>query len=168
MMMMMQNIYNTSGGTSFWIHNTGPIGCLPYILANFPSAERDEAGCSKPHNDVAQYFNYQLKQAVVQLRKELPLAAITYVDVYSAKYSLYKEPQKYGKFFALFMEIKELIILKMNFGKTFCMQGSSSHQLHVVGTEEDTITGAPSVEEQHNLIMEAKYLWVHANDHGVE
>ncbi|KAF3447614.1 hypothetical protein FNV43_RR12801 [Rhamnella rubrinervis] len=69
-----KNIYNTSGGTSFWIHNTGPMGCLPYILANFPSAERDKAGCSKPHNDLAQYFNYQLKQAVLQLRKELPLA----------------------------------------------------------------------------------------------
>ncbi|POO00124.1 Lipase [Trema orientale] len=91
-----KNIYNISGGRSFWIHNTGPIGCLPYILANFPSAERDEAGCAKHFNEVAQYFNYVLKQAVVQLRKDFPLAAITYVDVYSVKYSLFTEPHKYG------------------------------------------------------------------------
>ncbi|XP_048331436.2 esterase-like isoform X2 [Ziziphus jujuba] len=91
-----KNIYNISGGTSFWIHNTGPIGCLPYILNTFPSAQKDEAGCAKPYNEVAQYFNTKLKEAVVQLRKDLPLAAITYVDVYSAKYSLYTHPHNDG------------------------------------------------------------------------
>ncbi|KAL5558405.1 hypothetical protein UlMin_034616 [Ulmus minor] len=91
-----KNIYNISGGRSFWIHNTGPIGCLPYILTPFPSAERDEAGCAKPYNEAAQHFNYVLKQAVVQLRKEFPSAAITYVDIYSVKYSLFKDPHKYG------------------------------------------------------------------------
>ena len=92
----MQNIYNL-GARSFWIHNTGPIGCLPYILANFPSAQRDSYGCAKSYNDVAQYFNHNLKEARVQLRKELPLAAITYVDVYSVKYSLFTKPKEYGK-----------------------------------------------------------------------
>lgn len=96
MYMMMQRIYK-SGARSFWIHNTGPIGCLPYILANFQAAQRDSAGCSKPHNEVAQYFNYKLKEAVAQLRKDFPLAAITYVDVYSVKYSLFSQPKKYGK-----------------------------------------------------------------------
>ncbi|XP_060673651.1 esterase isoform X1 [Ziziphus jujuba] len=91
-----KNIYNISGGTSFWIHNTGPIGCLPYILNTFPSAQKDEAGCAKPYNEVAQYFNTKLKEAVVQLRKDLPSAAITYVDVYSAKYSLYTDPHNDG------------------------------------------------------------------------
>ncbi|KAE9605851.1 hypothetical protein Lal_00024548 [Lupinus albus] len=91
----VKNIYN-SGARSFWIHNTGPIGCLPYILANFPSVERDEYGCAKPYNEVAQYFNKKLKEALVQLRKDLPLSAITYVDIYSVKYSLYINPKKYG------------------------------------------------------------------------
>ncbi|KAI5355301.1 hypothetical protein L3X38_008196 [Prunus dulcis] len=90
----IKKIYDL-GGRSFWIHNTGPIGCLPYILANFPS-QKDEAGCAKSHNEVAQQFNHNLKEATVQLRKDLRLAAITYVDVYSVKYSLYKEPKKYG------------------------------------------------------------------------
>ncbi|XP_024028021.1 esterase [Morus notabilis] len=91
-----KNIHNISGGRSFWIHNTGPIGCLPYILANFPSAERDEAGCAKPFNEVAKYFNYVLLNAVTKLRREFPLAAITYVDVYKVKYSLFTDPHKYG------------------------------------------------------------------------
>ncbi|KAL5558408.1 hypothetical protein UlMin_034619 [Ulmus minor] len=96
LLFLLVNIYNISGGRSFWIHNRGPIGCLPYITASFPSAERDEAGCAKPYNEAAQHFNYMLKQAVLQLRKDFPSAAITYVDIYSVKYSLFKDPHKYG------------------------------------------------------------------------
>lgn len=91
----IKNIYNM-GARSFWIHNTGPIGCLPLILANFPSAERDSYDCAKAYNEVAQSFNHNLKEALAQLRTELPLAAITYVDIYSAKYLLFKNPKKYG------------------------------------------------------------------------
>ncbi|OAY58266.1 esterase [Manihot esculenta] len=92
------NIKNISnlGGRSFWIHNTRPIGCLPYILMNFPSAERDEAGCAKAFNEVAQHFNSRLKETIAQLRKEIPSAAFTYVDIYSVKYSLISQPQEYG------------------------------------------------------------------------
>lgn len=95
---MMQSVYN-GGGRSFWIHNTGPIGCLPYILSKYPvtASQMDAAGCATPYNEVAQYFNQQLKEAVVQLRKELPLAAITYVDIYSVKYLLISQANKYGK-----------------------------------------------------------------------
>uniref|UniRef100_I1MA41 Alpha-L-fucosidase n=1 Tax=Glycine max TaxID=3847 RepID=I1MA41_SOYBN len=92
----IKDIYDL-GARSFWIHNTGPIGCLPYILANFLSAERDAYGCAKTYNDIAQYFNHKLKEVVVQLRKDLPLAAITYVDIYSVKYSLFSHPKKYGE-----------------------------------------------------------------------
>ncbi|KAH9757008.1 GDSL esterase/lipase [Citrus sinensis] len=90
----VKSIYNL-GARSFWIHNTGPIGCLPYILANFPSA-KDSAGCAKPYNEVAKNFNLKLKEAVVQLRKDFPSAAFTYVDVYSVKYSLFRTPKRYG------------------------------------------------------------------------
>ena len=91
----MQNIYNM-GGRSFWIHNTGPIGCLPYMLTNFP-VEKDEAGCLKSFNEVAQYFNFKLNESIVQLRKDLPLATFIYVDVYSVKYSLFTSPKKYSE-----------------------------------------------------------------------
>ncbi|KAJ6774235.1 ESTERASE-LIKE ISOFORM X1 [Salix purpurea] len=91
----VKSIYNL-GARSFWIHNTGPVGCLGYILATFTSAEKDSAGCAKSYNEVAQYFNRELKETVLQLRKDLPSAAFTYVDVYYVKYSLFSEPQKHG------------------------------------------------------------------------
>lgn len=91
----VKNIYGT-GARSFWIHNTGPIGCLPYILGVLPIIEYDSAGCAKPYNEVAQYFNRKLKEAVVKLRKELPLAAFTLVDIYSIKFQLISNPAKYG------------------------------------------------------------------------
>ncbi|XP_047179460.1 esterase-like [Vigna umbellata] len=91
----IKNIYNL-GARSFWIHNTGPVGCLPLILTNFESAERDKYGCAKSYNEVARSFNQNLKEALAHLRKDLPTAAITYVDIYSAKYSLFRDPKKYG------------------------------------------------------------------------
>ncbi|KAH1094878.1 hypothetical protein GLYMA_14G164100v4 [Glycine max] len=73
-----------------------PISCLPLILANFRSAETDAYDFAKPYNEVAQYFNHKLKEVVVLLRKDLPLAAIIYVNIYSVKYSLFSNPRKYG------------------------------------------------------------------------
>ena len=45
---------------------------------------------------MAQYFNKMLKETVVQLRKDLPLAALTYVDVYLLKYTLISQAKQYG------------------------------------------------------------------------
>eukprot|EP00257_Ricinus_communis_P010302 XP_002530043.2 GDSL esterase/lipase At3g26430 [Ricinus communis] len=86
------------GGRNFWIHNTGPFGCLAYVLDRIPlpSGEIDGAGCGIPFNKVAQYYNHGLKNVVAQLRKEFPDAAITYVDIYSLKYSLYSRTRKHG------------------------------------------------------------------------
>lgn len=94
----VQDVYE-QGGRSFWIHNTGPLGCLAYILdpANLTEDQLDQVGCAIPWNELAQNYNKRLNQTVVQLRKDLPLASFTYVDVYSAKYNLFKEPEKYGK-----------------------------------------------------------------------
>ncbi|PIN04174.1 Alpha-L-fucosidase [Handroanthus impetiginosus] len=77
------------GGRSFWIHNTGPV---------VTAAQIDKYGCSSPYNEVSKYFNLRLKEIVLQLQKELPLAAITYVDVYSVNYSLISQAKKLGKF----------------------------------------------------------------------
>ena len=66
-------------------------------MANFPSAIKDSYGCATQYNEVSQYFNLKLKEALAQLRSDLPLAAITYVDVYSPKYSLFTNPEKYGE-----------------------------------------------------------------------
>ncbi|PWA34959.1 GDSL-like Lipase/Acylhydrolase superfamily protein [Artemisia annua] len=90
-----QNVYG-SGGRTFWIHNTGLVGCLAYILDTraITPAEMDKYGCAAPYNDVSQYFNQKLKEAVIQLRKEFPSAAITYVDIYAVKYSLIAQAEK--------------------------------------------------------------------------
>ncbi|WJX16668.1 hypothetical protein P8452_06666 [Trifolium repens] len=92
---IIKNIYNL-GARSFWIHNTGPIGCLSLILANFPSAIKDSYGCAKEYNEVSQHFNSKLKEALNKLREDLPHATLIYVDIYSAKYSLFQNPKKYG------------------------------------------------------------------------
>ncbi|KAL1539306.1 GDSL esterase/lipase-like protein [Salvia divinorum] len=86
------------GGRTFWVHNTGPVGCLPYVMDRFlvTAAQIDKHGCSSPYNDVSQYFNLKLRELVLQLRDELPAAAITYVDIYAVKYSLISQAKKLG------------------------------------------------------------------------
>ncbi|KAK6139192.1 hypothetical protein DH2020_027071 [Rehmannia glutinosa] len=94
---IVKDIYD-NGGRSFWIHNTGPVGCLPYVMDRvlITAGQIDKVGCAAPFNDVAQYFNLRLKETVVQLRKDLLSAALTYVDVYSVKYDLISQAKKHG------------------------------------------------------------------------
>lgn len=94
---VVKGVYG-QGGRSFWIHNTGPLGCLPYMLDRFnlTAVQIDQSGCAIPLNEVSQYYNSMLKEVVVQLRMDLPLAAITYVDIYSLKYTLITQAKKYG------------------------------------------------------------------------
>ncbi|XP_030449217.1 GDSL esterase/lipase At3g26430 isoform X1 [Syzygium oleosum] len=94
----IKKVYD-EGGRSFWIHNTGPLGCLIYIMDRYHlEAPEDEQGCLSPFNELAQSFNARLKQAVDSLRTELPLATITYVDVYSVKYNLITQAHKHGDY----------------------------------------------------------------------
>ncbi|PQP98686.1 GDSL esterase/lipase [Prunus yedoensis var. nudiflora] len=86
------------GARVFWIHNTGPLGCLPSTLAyKLPKpGDLDQNGCWKPHNEVAEEFNRQLKDRVFKLRAQLSEAVITYVDLYTARYTLISEAEKHG------------------------------------------------------------------------
>ncbi|KAL2903461.1 hypothetical protein RDABS01_002171, partial [Bienertia sinuspersici] len=94
---VVRGVYE-NGGRSFWIHNTGPLGCLAYMLDSIliTAAQVDEYGCLSPLNEVSHYYNLKLKEAVLQLRKDLPLAAITYVDMYSIKHKLITQANKFG------------------------------------------------------------------------
>ncbi|KAI3516124.1 hypothetical protein L1887_15034 [Cichorium endivia] len=94
---VIKDIYK-QGGRAFWIHNTGPFGCLPYVLDRQPvtTGQVDKYGCVGPFNELARFFNIRLKQAVDQLRKALPKAAITYVDIYSVKYALITQATRHG------------------------------------------------------------------------
>lgn len=86
------------GARVFWVHNTGPIGCLPYniIYDKSKPGNLDRYGCVRPQNEVAKDFNKQLKDRILQLRAQLSAAVFTYVDVYSAKYSLISEAKDQG------------------------------------------------------------------------
>ncbi|GMP36267.1 hypothetical protein CsSME_00008449 [Camellia sinensis var. sinensis] len=79
------------GARTFWILNMGPIGCLPinlnYIL-NRTEESFDQNGCNNRWNRMAVEYNKQLKNKLIKLRRKLAEAAITYVDVYTAKYRL--------------------------------------------------------------------------------
>ncbi|XP_066395106.1 GDSL esterase/lipase ACHE-like [Miscanthus floridulus] len=94
---IIQSVYSR-GGRYFWIHNTGPLGCLPYALLHRPdlTTPADGTGCSVTYNKVAQLFNLRLKETVASLRKTHPDAAFTYVDVYTAKYKLISQAKKLG------------------------------------------------------------------------
>ena len=89
-----------SGGRRFWIHNTAPIGCLPYVLDRWsvPASQIDKHGCAIPRNEIARYYNSELKKRVVGLRKDLSKASITYVDVYSIKLTLITQAKKLGTY----------------------------------------------------------------------
>ncbi|CAM8976152.1 unnamed protein product [Rhodiola kirilowii] len=93
-------ILHYQGARVFWVHNTGPIGCLPYTLTyvpkNPPSGYLDENGCIRDENEVAHEFNKQLKDTILDLRIELSDAVLTYVDVYAAKYGLISDAANQG------------------------------------------------------------------------
>ncbi|KAG9141207.1 hypothetical protein Leryth_001691 [Lithospermum erythrorhizon] len=86
------------GARRFWVHNTGPVGCLPYSYIYYPYKQQnlDNSGCVKPQNEVAREFNRQLKNRIFKLRTQLRGASLSYVDVYSAKYGLISRAKNIG------------------------------------------------------------------------
>ncbi|KAK0581132.1 hypothetical protein LWI29_010341 [Acer saccharum] len=93
-------IWNTyqHGGKKFWVHNTGPLGCLPQKLATATknASDFDEHGCIKSFNDAAKTFNEQLRVMCEELRSQMKDATIVYVDIFAIKYDLITNSAKYG------------------------------------------------------------------------
>lgn len=95
---LFQHLYQ-EGARAFWIHNTGPIGCLPVTLHYYHRplpGILDQHGCVIAQNNMAKKFNKQLKRSVIRLREQLPDAALTYVDVFAAKYKLIRNAKNEG------------------------------------------------------------------------
>jgi hypothetical protein len=67
-----------------------------FYVSNPAPGYLDEHGCVKAQNEMAIEFNSKLKERIVRLKAELPEAAITYVDVYSAKYGLISNAKNLG------------------------------------------------------------------------
>lgn len=94
----MQEIYD-QGGRKFWIHNTGPLGCLPQQLARLKnvSYDTDSIGCISRYNAAAKVFNTDLYQLTERLRSGMEDTTIVYIDVYAIKFDLIANASQYGK-----------------------------------------------------------------------
>ncbi|XP_010070070.2 GDSL esterase/lipase At1g09390 [Eucalyptus grandis] len=84
------------GARNFWVHNTGPLGCLPQKLSLVEKKDLDENGCLSSYNSAARIFNEGLLKLCQEMRSELADATITHVDIYAIKYDLIANASKYG------------------------------------------------------------------------
>ncbi|KAF3943461.1 hypothetical protein CMV_029983 [Castanea mollissima] len=91
----INTLYN-QGGRNFWIHNTGPFGCLPQKLSLVQNKDLDPYGCISSYNSAARVFNEGLRHLCIEMRSELKDAKVVYVDIYSIKYDLIANATKYG------------------------------------------------------------------------
>lgn len=93
----MKVLYD-QGGRKFWIHNTGPLGCLPQKLwlVQHKKGDLDTSGCISSYNSAAQLFNTALLHMCQLMRSELAGATIVHVDIYSIKYDIISHGSKYG------------------------------------------------------------------------
>uniref|UniRef100_A0A7N0T540 Uncharacterized protein n=2 Tax=Kalanchoe fedtschenkoi TaxID=63787 RepID=A0A7N0T540_KALFE len=86
------------GARKYWIHNTGPLGCLPQNIAFFGTdpSKLDELGCVSGHNQAAKLFNLQLHGLTKKFQAQKPDATVTYVDIYAIKSNLIANYSKNG------------------------------------------------------------------------
>ncbi|KAJ6380182.1 hypothetical protein OIU76_016772 [Salix suchowensis] len=86
------------GGRNFWIHNTGPLGCLAQNVARFGTdpSKLDELGCVSGHNQAAKLLNLQLHALTKKLQGQYADSNITYVDIYTIKSNLIANYSRYG------------------------------------------------------------------------
>lgn len=94
----MQTLYG-SGGKNFWIHNAGPLGCLPQKLSlpRKHNGNLDQYGCIVPFNNAAKELNTQLSILCDELRSELNGATIVYTDIFAIKYDIIANHTTYGE-----------------------------------------------------------------------
>ncbi|MCD7472413.1 hypothetical protein HAX54_013647 [Datura stramonium] len=86
------------GARNFWVHNTGPLGCLGQNIAKFgtDSSKLDELGCVSSHNQAAKILNLQLYALCKKLQGQYSDANITHVDIFSIKSNLIANYSRYG------------------------------------------------------------------------
>lgn len=96
-MLFFQKLYD-QGARYFWIHNTGPLGCLPQNVAKFGTdpSKLDELGCVSSHNQAAKLFNLQLHALCKKLQGQYLDANVTYIDIFTLKYNLIENYSLYG------------------------------------------------------------------------
>ncbi|WJX13166.1 acetylajmaline esterase [Trifolium repens] len=87
-----------SGARNFWIHNTGPLGCLGQYVATFgaDTSKLDELGCLRAHNQAAKAFNLHLQNLCSELQGQHLDINVTYVDIFTIKLDLIANYSKHG------------------------------------------------------------------------
>ncbi|KAK1664631.1 hypothetical protein QYE76_052790 [Lolium multiflorum] len=93
---IMTLYYN--GAKNFWVHGTGPLGCLPQKLAEARDDDNDldDSGCLRTLNNGSYEFNSQLCSVCDRLTTQLKGATIVYTDILSIKYDLVANHSGYG------------------------------------------------------------------------
>lgn len=93
-----QELYDL-GARNFWVHNTGPLGCLAQNVAKFGSdpSMLDELGCVSSHNQGARLLNLQLHALCKKLQSQYSDANVTYVDIFTIKSNLIANYSRYGE-----------------------------------------------------------------------
>ncbi|XP_009602454.1 GDSL esterase/lipase At1g54790-like [Nicotiana tabacum] len=86
------------GARNFWVHNTGPLGCLGQNIAKFgtDASKLDELGCVSSHNQAAKILNLQLYALCKKLQGQYTDANITHVDIFTIKSNLIANNSRYG------------------------------------------------------------------------
>ncbi|KAH7839577.1 hypothetical protein Vadar_005953 [Vaccinium darrowii] len=86
------------GARNFWVHNTGPLGCLAQNIAKFGTdpSKLDELGCVSSHNQASGLLNLQLRALCKKLQGQYSDANLTYVDIFTIKSNLIANYSRYG------------------------------------------------------------------------
>ncbi|PSS19635.1 GDSL esterase/lipase [Actinidia chinensis var. chinensis] len=86
------------GARNFWVHNTGPLGCLAQNVAKFGTdpSKLDELGCVSSHNQASRLLNLQLHALCKMLQAQYSDANVTYVDIFTIKSNLVADYSRYG------------------------------------------------------------------------
>ncbi|KAJ8753455.1 hypothetical protein K2173_019854 [Erythroxylum novogranatense] len=93
----IQKLYD-QGARNFWVHNTGPLGCLTQNVVKFgtDASKLDELGCVSGHNQAAKLLNLQLHALCKKLQGQYADSNFTYVDLYTIKSNLIGNYSRYG------------------------------------------------------------------------
>ncbi|KAL3813550.1 hypothetical protein ACJIZ3_014818 [Penstemon smallii] len=93
----IEKLYD-QGARNFWIHNTGPLGCLPEKIVKFGNdpSKLDGLGCVSSHNQASKLFNLQLHALLKKLQGKYQDANVTYVDIFTIKSNLIANYSRHG------------------------------------------------------------------------
>ncbi|CAH2042389.1 unnamed protein product [Thlaspi arvense] len=97
-LLLLFTLYD-EGARNFWIHNTGPLGCLAQNVAKFGTdpSKRDELRWVSTHQQAARLLNLHLHALCKKLQGNYTDPNVPYVDIFAIKSNLIANYSRYGK-----------------------------------------------------------------------